>query len=69
MPSAKEFREFALRCMDWAEEARDERQRQVMRDLAAQWMRSAVRVERSIARLDDDVPLVPENETIRGAVS
>jgi hypothetical protein len=60
MSSPKEFREFAVECMRQAEESRDERQRQMLLDLAARWMRAAVQVERSI---DDDVSLIPKDKT------
>jgi len=42
--------------MRWAEAARDERHRQVLLDLARQWMKAAVQLERSFALLDDDQP-------------
>jgi hypothetical protein len=47
MSSRKQFREFALECMYRAEETRDERQRQALLGMAAQWMRAAVYVDRS----------------------
>jgi hypothetical protein len=67
MASLKQFREFALECMQRAAETRDERQRQALLGMAERWMRVAVRAERSsinvlddhVPRLDEEVPLVP----------
>jgi len=47
MSSPKRFHEFALECMHRAEEAHDERQRQALLGLAAQWMQAAVQAPRS----------------------
>jgi len=63
MRSGNEFREFAQECVRGAEEAKDERQRQILLELAKQWMHAALQVEESIALIDDDTPLVPK---IRG---
>lgn len=62
MASPKDFRAFALQCLRWAEETRDERHRQVLRDLAQQWMRAAAELEKSIAPVDECPPLVPEQD-------
>lgn len=62
MASPKDFRAFARQCLRWAEEARDERHRQVLRDLAQQWMRAAVQLEKSIAQMDESPPLAPEED-------
>jgi hypothetical protein len=55
----KQFREFAQECVRSAEYTADERQRQVLFDLAKQWMQAALAVEGSIALIDDYTPLVP----------
>ena len=55
----KQFREFAHECVRSAEFTADERQRQVLFDLAKQWMQAALAVEGSIALIDDYTPLVP----------
>jgi len=67
MSSPSECREFALEFMRRAQAARDETKRQLLLEMAARWMRTAVQVEReSIDLMDhgppllnDDVPLVP----------
>jgi hypothetical protein len=46
--SAKEFRAFALECLRWADETREETHRQILLDLATQWMQAALAAERSI---------------------
>ena len=63
MCSPKEFRDFSLRCMRLADEARDAGGRQLLLEMAAYWMRAAVYLERPIVLLDSVVPLVPEKET------
>ena len=62
LASPKDFREFALQCLRWAEEARDERHRQVLLDLAKQWMRAALQLEKTIALMDESPPLAPEDK-------
>lgn len=64
MSSPKEFRDFALKCMLWAEQAGDEKQRYLWLEMAAYWMRAAVQLERPIALLNDDVPLIPKKDEI-----
>jgi hypothetical protein len=58
MTSPKEYRDFALRCAKQATEARDEKLRAVLLETARLWMQVALRVERSWALNDDDLPLV-----------
>jgi len=55
----REFREFAQRCIRWAEDAKNERQRQTLLNLAKRWMQAAQAVQRSIALIEDEAPLVP----------
>src|SRR5262245_62114827 len=63
--SPKDFRDFGLECIRWAEAARDERHRQVLVDLARQWMKAAVQMERSFALLDDESPVMAEKKHTR----
>jgi hypothetical protein len=53
MSSAKEFREFAQECLRWAEETRDEKERQALLDLAKQLAHAALHT------VEDDTPLAP----------
>ena len=64
MSSPKEFRDFALRCMRWAEQAGDEKQRYLWLEMAAYWMRAAVALEKPIALVDDNVSLIPQKGEI-----
>jgi hypothetical protein len=59
MYGSREFREFAQQCVCWAEDAKNDRQRQMLLDLAEQWTQAALAVERSTAFIDDEAPLVP----------
>ena len=61
----KAFREFAQECVRWAEDTKDERQRQVLLDLAKRRMQAAMAVESSIVSIDDDTPLVPTGDNPR----
>ena len=63
MPSPKEFREFALDCLRRAHEAREERGRQMLLDMAAHWMRAAIQVESEIALINDEASLIPKNDS------
>jgi hypothetical protein len=51
--SPKEYREFALECIRWAEMTDNASHRQVLLDMAKQWMRTALEVERSIGLFGD----------------
>jgi hypothetical protein len=50
MSSAKEFREYADECMDWARTARSERERAIFLEMAQTWMAAAARLERGPAK-------------------
>ena len=45
MSSAKECREFADECMDWAKTARSERQQRIFLEMAETWLRAAIIAE------------------------
>jgi len=61
MPSPREFRAFALDCLRRADEAGEERTRQILLDMAAHWMRAAVQVENAIALISDEASLIPKD--------
>jgi hypothetical protein len=42
--SAKEFRDNANECMDWARTARSDRERAIFRQMAETWLQAAARV-------------------------
>jgi hypothetical protein len=50
MSSAKEFREFARECLDWARTARSEGERATFRQMAQTWIEAAQRLELASAR-------------------
>src|SRR5262249_42299478 len=63
MTSANEYREFALECIRTAKKAQNENHREILLDMARQWMNSAVEAERSTALLNEDTPpLVPKDK-------
>jgi hypothetical protein len=43
--SAKEFREYADECMDWARTARSEQERDIFLEMAKTWLEAAIRSE------------------------
>jgi len=45
MSSAKEFREYADECMDWARTARSEKERAIFIEMAQTWLAAAARRE------------------------
>lgn len=45
MSSAKEYREFARECMDWARTARSEQERAIFTQMAQTWSEAAARLE------------------------
>jgi hypothetical protein len=45
MSSAKEYREFARECMDWARTARSEQERAIFTQMAQTWVEAAARIE------------------------
>jgi hypothetical protein len=45
MSSAKEFREYADECMDWARTARSEKERAIFIEMAQTWLAAAARLE------------------------
>jgi hypothetical protein len=64
MSSTKAFRDFALKCMLWAAQAGEEKQRLLLLEMAAYWMRAAVALEKPIALVDDNVSLIPQKDEI-----
>jgi hypothetical protein len=52
MSSAKEYREYATECMDWAKSAKTEQERDIFLQMAKSWMDAAL-----IAR-DREAPLL-----------
>ena len=57
----KEFREFALDCLHRADEATEKRNRQMLLDMAAHWMRAAVQLEKTIIAIDNEASLIPKD--------
>jgi hypothetical protein len=49
--SAKEFREYATECMEWAKSAKTDHERDIFLQMAKTWMEAAV-----IAKERDTVP-------------
>jgi hypothetical protein len=45
MSSAKEFREFARECLDWARTAKSEHERTTFMQMAQTWIEAASRLE------------------------
>jgi hypothetical protein len=45
MSSAKEFREFAKECVDWARTAKSEEERNIFLQMAQTWIEAAGRLE------------------------
>jgi len=55
MSSAKEFREYARECMDWASTARSEQERTIFLEMAQTWVTAAMRWEAKFANLIEKV--------------
>ena len=47
MASAKEFREYADECMEWAKTVTSDRDRAIFFDMARNWLEAAARAEGS----------------------
>ncbi len=47
MASAKEFREYADECMEWAKTVTSDRERAIFLDMARNWLEAASKVEGS----------------------
>ncbi len=47
MTSAKEFREYADECIEWAKTVTSDRERAIFRDMARNWLEAARKVEGS----------------------
>jgi hypothetical protein len=45
--SAKEYREYADECLDWAKTAKSDKERQIFLQMARTWLEAAVRRERT----------------------
>jgi hypothetical protein len=58
MTSPKEYRDFALECVQQAAETKNEKLRTVLLETARLWMETSLHAERSWALHDDDLPLV-----------
>jgi hypothetical protein len=54
MPSAKEFREYARECMDWARTARSEKERAIFVEMAQTWLSAAARQKPRLAESIED---------------
>ena len=54
MSSAKEFREYARECMDWARTARSEKERAVFVEMAQTWLVAAARQEVGLAESSEN---------------
>lgn len=55
MSSAKEFREYARECMDWASTARSQQERTIFLEMAQTWVTAAMRREAKFANLIEKV--------------
>ncbi len=55
MSSAKEYREFARECMDWARTARSEHERAIFMQMAQTWIEAAARFELAPLQKTEDV--------------
>jgi hypothetical protein len=55
MSSAKEYREFARECMDWARTARSEQERAIFTQMAQTWIEAAARIELAPLQKTEDV--------------
>jgi hypothetical protein len=64
MSSAKEFREYARECLDWAKTARTERERAIFMQMAETWIDAALRLEPEVVRLIDKVAVEPEGRQV-----
>ncbi len=58
MSKADEFRQYAEEALRWAAQAKDEKQKQALLDLARTWTQAAVQMETPM--VPDDKP--PENK-------
>lgn len=52
MPTPLEYREFALECLRWAEDAKDAGQRETLIGLARLWMQTASEMDRGIIAVE-----------------
>ena len=53
MTTPAEFREFALDCLHWAEDARDPAQRDTLLGIAHTWMKAAIVVDQYVTLAGD----------------
>ena len=45
MTDAKEYRDFAEECLKWAQETKDDAQREVFLEMANSWVQAAARLD------------------------
>ncbi len=50
MASAREFREFAQECMDWARTAKSDQEHNIFLQMAQTWIEAARRLEKPAAK-------------------
>jgi hypothetical protein len=56
MTTAEEFREYAKECLQWADEAETDDQRQSFLDMARDWTLAAMRLDGMLGQKDSDQP-------------
>jgi hypothetical protein len=56
MTTADEFREYAKECLQWADEAETDDQRQSFLDMARDWTLAAMRLDGRLGQKDSDQP-------------
>jgi hypothetical protein len=61
MASPKKYREYALECGRQALDTTDERVREIRLGVAELWMDTALEVERSLVRVDDEELVAAQN--------
>ncbi len=62
-PSPKDYRDFAMKCLQASEMARDAQTRQIMIDMAKLWMQTASESEQSFALVDNDILVGPRRQS------
>jgi hypothetical protein len=60
MTTTHEYRDFAIDCLRWADEAPDASQRQTLVDIARMWMATAYRLDMHICAMADPYELTKE---------
>jgi hypothetical protein len=62
MVTAGDMRQFSLECLDWAEQAHNPSDRQIIVRVAARWIATAAAIENKV--VDDGILLPPDFRTM-----